>query len=143
MKKFLFLIALIPFLAFAQHNEKLKAYKTAYLTESLDLTPEEAERFWPIYNKYDELLMSLRRTERREIYQKMKGDLETLSDAEATVLLDEISTLKSKEVQYHEAMITDLKKVLPSKKILKLKRAEEEFKHMLLEKVKGKHRKRP
>ena len=30
----------------------LEAMKIAFITKRLDLTPEEAERFWPIYNRY-------------------------------------------------------------------------------------------
>lgn len=33
---------------------KLKAYQIAYLTKKLDLTPEEAQRFWPVFNKYED-----------------------------------------------------------------------------------------
>ena len=31
---------------------KLEALKIAYLTKKMNLTPEEAQRFWPIYNRY-------------------------------------------------------------------------------------------
>ena len=30
----------------------LEAMKIAFITKRLDLTPEEAERFWPVYNRY-------------------------------------------------------------------------------------------
>ena len=33
---------------------KLKAYQIAFLTKKLDLTPEEAQRFWPVFNKYED-----------------------------------------------------------------------------------------
>jgi len=43
----------------AQDNEKadggkLKAYQIAFFTNKLKLTPEEAQRFWPIFNKYED-----------------------------------------------------------------------------------------
>ena len=31
---------------------KIEALKIAYLTNKLTLSPEEAQRFWPVYNKY-------------------------------------------------------------------------------------------
>jgi len=34
-------------------KERIKAYKTAYITEQLDLSSAEAEVFWPVYNKYE------------------------------------------------------------------------------------------
>ena len=33
-------------------GEKLTAYKIAFFTKNLDLTPAEAEKFWPVYNDY-------------------------------------------------------------------------------------------
>ena len=32
---------------------KLEAYRIAYFTNRLKLTPEETQRFWPIFNKYE------------------------------------------------------------------------------------------
>ncbi|MBO9563098.1 MAG: hypothetical protein J7621_10005 [Niastella sp.] len=31
---------------------RVEAVKIAYLTQKLNLSPEEAQKFWPIYNKY-------------------------------------------------------------------------------------------
>ena len=33
---------------------KIKAYQIAYLTEKLKLTPEEAQKFWPVFNRYED-----------------------------------------------------------------------------------------
>lgn len=33
-------------------GERLEALKIAYLTKKLNLTTEEAQRFWPVYNQY-------------------------------------------------------------------------------------------
>ena len=35
-------------------GEKLTAYKIAFFTKNLNLTPAEAEKFWPIYNQLEE-----------------------------------------------------------------------------------------
>lgn len=67
MKKILFLIVLwsgISITVFAQGNDKdagrLQAYKIAFLTKKLSLSPEEAQRFWPIYNKYEQEIRNTR-----------------------------------------------------------------------------------
>ena len=63
MKKSLLLYGIICWLgiaAFAQDNEadqkpngaRLEALKIAYITKKLNLTPQEAQRFWPVYNQY-------------------------------------------------------------------------------------------
>ena len=69
MKKYL----LILLLAFgfwvrvqAQDGQRLEAYKIAYLTKKLDLSPEEAQRFWPIYNKYTGDIRNIRQEQKEK-----------------------------------------------------------------------------
>ena len=33
--------------------KKLQALKIAFITQKLQLTSAEAEKFWPVYNQYD------------------------------------------------------------------------------------------
>ena len=54
MKRFL-LFAFLFFAGFtirAQNGNRLEALKIAYITNKLNLSPEEAQKFWPIYNQY-------------------------------------------------------------------------------------------
>jgi len=70
MKKILVLYGTICWLtvaAFAQDNEnqkpeggRLEALKIAYITKQLNLTPEEAQRFWPVYNQYSNEIKKVR-----------------------------------------------------------------------------------
>ncbi len=139
MKKILILFLLISAITYAQrpNHDRIKAFKTAHITEQLDLNSSEAEKFWPIYNEYDNKLEALRKKERTEIFSKIKnGGLEALSDKEANEVIDEFLDIKSKEHQYRRGMIEELRKVISPKKIIKLNRAEESFKRMLLERLK-------
>ena len=34
------------------NRERLEAYKIAFFTKRLNLTPQEAEKFWPVYNEF-------------------------------------------------------------------------------------------
>jgi hypothetical protein len=62
MKKLLFTIAIILggySFVIAQPGdkqnraEKVQALKIAFITQKLDFTSEEAQRFWPVYNRYE------------------------------------------------------------------------------------------
>jgi len=74
MKKYLLILLLaIGFLfnANAQAQEpdggaKLQALKIAWLTKKLDLSPDEAQRFWPIYNKYTEEIRAIRQEQKQK-----------------------------------------------------------------------------
>ena len=58
---FTFLI-ILPFTSLAQTEDgenitdrkKIQAMEVAYITKELNLSPEEAEKFWPVFNKYRE-----------------------------------------------------------------------------------------
>lgn len=70
MKKFiliLFLFAGTLARAHAQDGERIEAIKIAFLTKKLDLSPEEAQRFWPIYNRYNDEIRGIK------LEQKQKG----------------------------------------------------------------------
>lgn len=58
------IIFLQSHLAPAQDGRKLEAVKIGYLTRRLDLSPEEAQRFWPIYNKYSDEMLRARQDAR-------------------------------------------------------------------------------
>ncbi len=147
MKKIVLIVFLISSGLFAQrpngHNgqrpnhEKIKALKTAHITDRLDLTAAEAEKFWPVYNEFDKKLMAHRKKERNEIMGKLRnGNIDSLTDKEANIIIDRMLVMKTSELEYRKELVTNLKEVLPPKKIIKLHRAEESFKRMLLDRLK-------
>jgi hypothetical protein len=141
MKKSLTLLCIIIFSTLSIYSqekkgskEKIKALKIAYITEQLNLTPNEAEKFWPIYNIHDEKHRTLRSELRFEIKKtiKEKKFINTLSekDAERLVLLK-----LSIDHQIHESekkFIDQIKNIISYKKIVKLQLAEMDFgKHLI------------
>ncbi len=50
----------------AQDGERLQALKIAFLTKKLDLSPEEAQRFWPIYNQYTTDIRNIRQEQKQK-----------------------------------------------------------------------------
>lgn len=138
MKKLILALFLITTVIQAQQrgNEKIKAFKVAYITEKLSLTASEAEKFWPVYNAYDDKMTRLRKQERQIISGKLSDGIDAMSDADANKLLDEILEIKSRELEYTKELVEDLKVSLSPKKIIRLRKAEEEFKRKLLERIK-------
>lgn len=145
MKKIIILSVLLLFtvLSFGQDykekREKIKALKVAYITEQLDLTTDEAQKFWPIYNANDEKQFELRHKKMRSIINKFEnGGLEKLTDKEATSLIDQVESIEDELHDYKKKYIKDLKTVISAKKIIKLKKAEDEFNRKLMKQYKGK-----
>ena len=123
-------------------KERIKAYRTAYITQELDLSSMEAEKFWPIYNEYDKKLFNLRVVKKREEKSRIKelGGTEMLSDEEASKTLNMMLDSEKEITKTREAMYKALSKVLTPTKLLKLYHAEMNFnKRLLSEFRKGKY----
>jgi hypothetical protein len=144
MKKLVILFLFMAATVQAQDgkHEKIKALKTAYITEALALTPTEAEKFWPIYNSYHEKFHALRVKERTEIFEKLRNGLGDLTDAEANELIDKNLAIESGELDLRRQMTAELRKVISPKKIISLKKAEDDFKRELFERYRQSHGKR-
>ena len=128
----------------AQHNEaareKIKALKISYLTEKLNLTPEEAQKFWPIYNAYDQEQHALRSKQRSELKKSLKNsdEVEALNESDAEKL---IMLKLSIDRQLHESQkdfVNKVKQVISFKKIIQLHVAEMEFGRKLMSKYRHK-----
>ena len=118
-------------------HEKIKAWKTAYITEKLSLTASEAEKFWPIYNKYDEKFHELRKKERTEIFKKLRDGVENITDKEANELIEKNLSIESSGLELRKKMTVELRKVISPKKIISLKKAEDDFKRELLDRYRN------
>lgn len=118
---------------FAQRFEKVKALKTAYITDRLDLTPAKAEKFWPIYNQYEKELHQYQVVDRMEIIRQImeSGGVKNMSEKAAADLLQKVLDLDDKIHNTEKNKYLALKKVIPSSKIITLIKAEEGFKKEL------------
>jgi len=139
------LFLLISFTFYAQgermkeKREQIKAMKVAFLTTELNLTTNEAEKFWPIYNTFDDKQFELRHKNLKGSFRKMDDDeLDKLSEKEATVLLNQIESNEEESFQLRKKFTSNLKDVLPAVKIIKLKKAEEKFSRKLLQQYRDK-----
>ncbi|MDP5096966.1 MAG: sensor of ECF-type sigma factor [Flavobacterium sp.] len=132
---------LISFFSFSQgfkeKKEKVKALKVAYITEQLDLTTEEAQKFWPIYNAFDDKQSELRHEKIRAILDRFEpGNVEKLSEKDASTLLTQMESVEESLFALRKKFIKDLQGVISAKKIIKLKKAEEDFNRTLLRQIK-------
>lgn len=134
MKKLIFILLLLTAAVHSQENkyEKIKALKTAYITEQLALTPSEAEKFWPVYNKFDEKFHDLRHKKYDDVYEKLHSGIEKMSDAEANQLIDDYLAMETHKLEMKKQKIAALRKVISPKKIMGLRKAEDDFKRELL-----------
>ena len=126
---------------FKEKREKVKALKVAYITEQLELTTDEAQKFWPIYNTFDENQSELRHEKMRSILDRFKpGNVEKLSEKDASNSLIQMEKIEEDLFNLKKKFIKDLQGVISAKKIIKLKKAEEDFNRELLKQMREKRR---
>ena len=115
-------------------KERIKAYKTAYITNELDLSAKEAEKFWPIYNDYEKKIFRLRVEKGRQQRQRINnaGGPENLAEDEATNIVFTMLNAEKEATVTRENMYKELSKVLSPAKLLKLYHAEMNFNKRLL-----------
>lgn len=53
-------------------GSRLEAMKIAWLTKKLELSPEEAQKFWPIYNQYTKEIQQTRKDAREKKDDEIK-----------------------------------------------------------------------
>ncbi len=124
---------------FKDKKEQIRAMKVAFFTTELDLTSSEAEKFWPLYNTFDDKQFELRHQKMKSYFKRMQGDnLDKISEKDATVLLDQIQDNEDDLYNLRKKFVQNLKEVLPPIKILKLKKAEENFNRKLLQQYRDK-----
>lgn len=115
-------------------KEKVEAMRIAFLTQKLDLSPEEAQKFWPVYNEFKKKRDELHK-KRREEMKSAKENIDSLSDKQVEALVDGEILFRQKNLDLEKEYHGKFKSVLPIKKVARLYRAEEQFTHRLLEQI--------
>lgn len=147
MKKLLFILLLMVSMnVIAQSGgkgERIKALKVAFITEQLNLTAEESQGFWPIYNTFEKETHTIRFKEIRAIRKEIRDNLSTMSDADANALIKRLNTAENRMHKLRMGLSEKLANVIPPKKIIQLKIAEDDFRRKMLNEFKKRKRERP
>ena len=119
------------------HKEKIEKYrsmKIAYFTDNIEFAPDEAEKFWPLYNAHDQKQDELRREIRRSSRQYSQ-QAEDLSEQETEVIIDRIIEIRKEELELDMKFHQELKQILPASKIMKLYITEVQFREYMLKRI--------
>ena len=118
-------------------KKKMMSEKVAFFTVELDLTPEEAQKFWAVYNQIDKerdeandaVFMSYMELERAIKEKKTEKEISNLLDKYIKAL-DLQGEINSKADEKY-------RKVLPVAKVAKLYTSEEEFRRQYIRRLRG------
>lgn len=108
---FFFWIGGLTLLCSQERGDRIEALRVAYITRQLQLTQQEAQKFWPLYNEYEDDMKKMLREHR----QKGGSELE----------------LEEKILNLHKKYKPDFLKVISEEKFNKLILAERTWSEML------------
>lgn len=121
-----------------ERKEHIKALKIAFITEELELTEDEAQKFWPIYNAHEKEMEMLRLNAREKRHNL---NLESLSETEAKKALIDMLNFESELQNKKSDLVESLLTAIPAKKVLKLHLTEEAFKKRMLKEMRNRREK--
>lgn len=127
MKKLLLIFTTLMFLGLspttAQDNDNIRSARISLFTDRMQLTPTQAQKFWPIYNQYD--------NDRRSLSKQIRA-LKSSGNASS---LQKIESLEAQKLQLKNKYKSAFLEVLTTSQLAKMYSAEEEFKKMLVDQI--------
>lgn len=139
------LFALFAITGFAQGNEpddqtpadpkvqeKIRNLRIAYISDKLGLTPDQAEKFWPVYREFADK----RKATRQELIDAHKAARQGGVDPKTDENLVNLGLkIKQMELDLEKDYSGRLLKVISAQQMLNLRKAEKDFQMMVLQQL--------
>lgn len=111
---------------------RIESARIALITERLELTPEQAEKFWPLYREY-----VAKRQELRREYLNSRRDVNRsqMTEEDSKKLLAKGLELKEKQLELDKVYGDRLGNVITAKQLVQLRKAEDDFRQMLMDRL--------
>lgn len=123
--------------------EEIQTQKIAFFTQELELTPKEAEKFWPLYNEFWDMRGQARKqtiTALKELNKALKAE-PAKSDSEIKRLSEIYLANYVAEGELLSEYFVKIQKTIPIKKAARIFYAEEKFRHILIKQLRGNNHK--
>ena len=121
----------------ADWMSRMRSEKIAFLTAEIGLTPEEAQVFWPIYNKAEAEETSAFNETRKCFTALNEAVQQKKSQTEISKLLHDYTSAVSKSQGIQAKYVSQYEKVLSAEKVAKLFLAEERFRNNQILRLQG------
>lgn len=130
-----FFIALGTFSAAAQEQDdntsrwlnEVREYKHSFLARELDLSREQQQKFFPIYDRMEDELGKVN-SDVRAISRRISAIAPSeVTDTDYDMAIQAIYEAKGKEAEIEQRYLTEFKEVLTKQQLFKLKGAEQRF----------------
>src|SRR5690606_19625766 len=103
-------------------KEKLESAKVAFITQRLDLTPEQAEKFWPAYNQHSKEKRSLMRQ-----IDKLVENGEGMTNEQAQQAIAKRLELQQQILDLEKIFLKNIVKIISPVQAIKLDDVNKDF----------------
>jgi hypothetical protein len=114
--------------------EKFNSYKIGFFTKKMNLSTEEAEKFWPLYNEYQQQRNQIQR-DKILLARDFNQNGSVLSDKQLTEMGDQYIKDISDETALAISFHKKIKEILPPAKVIRYYQAENQYKIQLLKEL--------
>ncbi|RZS97329.1 Spy/CpxP family protein refolding chaperone [Cecembia calidifontis] len=117
-------------------QEKLEAARVAFITNRLDLKPSQAEKFWPVFNQYQDERKSM--MEELSMLNRQAG--REIDDEKAKELIHKRFELQDKLLAREKRFMSDIMQVISPSQAVKLGGANRDFTRQVYRMQQGRER---
>jgi Spy/CpxP family protein refolding chaperone len=111
--------------------EKIEAAKIAFITDKINLSTEQAQRFWPVYQEHDR-----RRNELRQKSRPFKEEnLNNFSEEQIRAGLEARLNIRQRDLDLDKEYMDKYLRIITPRQLAKFYRADREFTKLLLERL--------
>jgi len=119
-----------------QDNERVQSAKIAFITNKLNLSPKQAEQFWPLFNEFETKRKELRASKR----ESSEASPSEFSDLQAKEEIKKLLQAKQQEVDLEKEYVDKFMKAITPKQVYTLLQSEKEFTRMLVKRLQEKRK---
>ena len=112
-------------------KERIRAFRAAVFVEELQLTEQESADFFPVYNAFDQ-----EQEELKKELRKARRNIELVADEDVKTHIERMFEVEEQQIELKRKYFDRFMEVLPVRKVLRIHKAEQEFRKLLLEKLK-------
>lgn len=134
VRKFIWLV--IVFISLQQwvmgqpsRRERVEAERVAFITKRMQLTPKQAQGFWPIHTQYEK--------EERLIRQKYRTQvpIASMTEVDAEEVIEKRLRMEEELLALKKNFYSRFKTVVSARQVLLFQKSNAEFKQYLLEEI--------
>ena len=96
--------------------DAIRSNRKALVAVNLKLTDEEATKFWPIYDRYQQEITAVG-NRLVGVIQDYTANFSNLSDDKAMKIVDDYLTIEADRVKVRRAYVAEFAKALPGRKV--------------------------